>query len=202
MTGTEALISILGLAIIATGGYVWKAYINAAAQRHDSDHRVRVTEEETRRYDIVARIAAGNERVAAHLADKMDAQGELLKRLDERDQLIIGDEPVVSGEIGKRITRKVPAAHVHNRLDGDFIILSVESGQIHNGFQVRVKNVDSGEELRVSIPEGTLPPGQISDLQSGEWGKTPLHMQMNIVRADSRIVGATLVSAGPPQHTD
>lgn len=196
MSGTESLIAILGVAAIVVGGYIWKHRLNHLAQIHELDHRTRMGEQETERIRIVTRLAEENAHVAAHLADAAASQDALLRGLDERDQLVVGGEPIVDGDVGRRLIRRLRPDRVQDRLDADFMILSVESGQVRSGFRVRVRDVGTDDELMVSIPEGTLPPEQIADLQSGEWEKAPLHMRINVVRAGSRIVEATLVSAG------
>ena len=196
MSGTESLIAILGVAAIAGGVYYLKQRLNHLARMREIDHRTRMDEEETERLRIVTRLAEENAHVAAHLADAAAAQDELLRRLDETDRLLVRGEPIVGGDVGRRLIRKPRPERVQDRLDADFMILSVESGQVRSGFRVRVRDIGTGDELMVSIPEGTLPAEQIADLQSGEWGKAPLHMRINIVRAGSRIVEATLVSAG------
>ena len=200
MSGTESAIvilgSVLGSVAIIAGAFVWKTRLNARARLHEIDHQTKLSEQETRRHEITARLVERYPNVAAQLADVGAAQDALLKRLEPKDQLMIGEEEIVNGEIGKRLAQSPRTPRVQDRLDADFIILSVDSGQVRDGFRVRVRGVTSGEELAVSIPEGTLPPDQISDLQNGEWGKVPLHMRINVARAGNRIVEATLVSAG------
>ncbi len=75
-------------------------------------------------------------------------------------------------------------------------VLSVESVSVRDGFRARVRGVATREELVVSIPEGTLSAAQLADLQSGEWGKKPLHLQINTERSGTRVVKAPLISAG------
>lgn len=196
MSGPETVTAVLGTAFILAGASVWKTYINAAAKKRDIDYRTRVSEEETKRYQIIGNIAERHSAVTEHLADTNAAQRKLLKSLDRSDRLLVGGEEIVSGELAKLIVRKEREIRVEDRLDGDYVILSVESGRIHNGFRVRVQDVVSGDDLQIWIPEGTLPSEQIADLQSGEWKKEPLHMQINIERVGERIIKATLISAG------
>ena len=196
MSGPETLAAIFGIAAIFTAGWVWKAKINAAAREREIDHQTRVSEEETKRLEVITELAGRYATVSEHLADVNASQTDLLKRLDKNDRLVLDGEEIVSGETAARLVRRVPAARVQDRMDADFVILSVESGGIQSGFRARVRNVETQEELTVSIPEGTLPPEQITDLQSGEWRKAPLHMRINIERTGNRIINATLVSAG------
>lgn len=196
MTGPQLVLTILGIAAIASGGYVWKAYINASARRHELDHRVRTSEEDTKRFEIIERLAERQAEVAQHLADTNAAQGEMLKRLQPTDQVVVDGEEIINGELGRRIVRRPREEPVEDRLDGDFTILSVESGSVKDGFRVRVRNTKTSDTLSVSIPAGTLSDEQLEALQSGEWGKRPLRLKINIARIGKRIVRATLISAG------
>ncbi len=196
MSGTESVIVVLSLAALAAGGISWKMYLNAQAKKHELDHRVRLSEEETKRQDMLTRLVERYPSIAANQADIDDGRSELMKRLDDRDVLMIDGEELVDGRIGRDLARKEKPQSVQDRLDGTFVILSVESGRIRDGFRVRVRELGTDRELAVSIPEGTLPKEHISDLQSGEWEKRPLDMRINVERVGEKILKATLISAG------
>ena len=199
MSGPETVITILGVALIVGGVVVWKAHINSRAELRRIDHRTRMSEEETRRLQAIADLASSHPMVRASLDDMEAAQDTLLRGLEFGDQLLAGDESLVDGETGRRIARKPRPEPVQDRLDGTFVILSVDSGRVRSGFRVRVRDTGTGDELTVAIPAGTLPPDQISELQSGEWGKKPLRMRINVARIGRKIIEATLVSAGLSQ---
>jgi hypothetical protein len=95
-----------------------------------------------------------------------------------------------------RQERRTPLA---DRLDGEFLILTVDSGGVDGGFRLRVRRSGTDQELSVQVPQGALSDEQIEILQSGEWGKTPLSMQLNIKSIDDTIIDARLVNAGIQQ---
>ena len=200
MSGTESVIAILGGAVIVAAASVFKAHINASAQKHKIENQVRMSEEETKRYRIIMELASQNPQVAKAQVGMNAAQTALVKRLHENDSILMNGEEIVTGEIGKIITRPERPSRVEEIVDSDFTILSVDSGHIRDGFRLRVREVGSEvgskQSLKVSIPGGTLPPEQIADLQNGEWRKTPIRMQINTVRIGNRILTATLISAG------
>ncbi len=196
MTGRQAVITILGVAAIGAGTYMWAAYINEETERRNIEHRVEMSELETRRLGIVAALVEGDEAIASYLDDTHRTQGEFMKRLQDDDRLVIGGEEIVNGEIARQIARPQHPERVEDRLDSTFIILSVDSGKIRDGYRVQVRDLRTRQELPVLIPRGTLPAEQIRALQSGEWEKVPLRMNINIERRGSRILRATLISAG------
>ncbi len=196
MSGTQAVVVILGIAAVAGGAYAWKTHVNYESERRRLEHQTRMSAEETERMGIIANLARDNLGLAAYQAEFAEAQNVMLRRMDASDRIEVHGEPIVDGATGRRIVRPLRPEPVHDRLDGRFIILSVESGRVRDGFRVRVRNVETRDELVVSIPEGTLPREQVLDLQSGEWSKQPLHMRINTIRIGRRIVRATLASAG------
>ena len=196
MTGPETVITVLGLAAVVALAVVWKARINAETQRREIAHRSNVTEEETKRYQALADLAAKYAPIAEHLSDAHTAQAALLKRLEENDRLLVGGEEVVDGKTAKRIVRAERQERIADRLDSVFMILTVDSGSVKDGFRAKVRDMASGDELLVSIPSGTLSDDQLVALQSGEWDKRPLHLEINTERLGKRILRATLTSAG------
>lgn len=196
MSGVEILLGVLGVAVVIGTTLALKARLRHRAQVHKLDLRLRLSEQETKRLGIVADLARRNSNVQSTIDDAGAARDRMLRSLEDGDELVEDGEPLVRGDMARRLARPSPPERVQGRLDGDFLILSVDSGRIEGGFRVRVRNVKSGDEIAVNIPEGTLGAGQIETLQIGEWGKAPLHMRLNVVRVGERIAEATLIEAG------
>ena len=125
-----------------------------------------------------------------------DAQGKLMRGLDDNDVLVLDEDASIRGYDARRLAREPRRARVHGRIDGEFLIQAVASGQVRDGIRARLRNVSTGQILTVNIPEGTLPEEQVEQLQDGEWSKTPLVMTINVQRIGERIVNADLVEAG------
>ena len=191
----KILIGLAAAAMIASR-YVWKKFINNAAEERNIEYKLHMSQEETKRMKIVENLAEKYAELVALSVDMNRAQSSVMKGLDSQDRLVVGEEEMANGEIGKQLVRAVPLPRVQDRLDGNYLILSVVSGGISDGYRVQVRNIESENEFIVSIPDGTLPQEQISYIQNGEWGKISLHMQINVVRAGNKIIKATLVSAG------
>ena len=198
--GAGPVIVILGLAGIAAGAGIWKAHIQAEAARHNMAIRVQMSDAETERLRIIERLAVHFSHVRETVEDMGEAQNALLRCLDDRDELIVGDELVVNGRVGRRIARKPREVSARELLDGEFFIIAVETGPARSGFRLRVRELGSSDELRISIPHDALPQEQLSMLQRAEWHKTSLRMQVYIDTVGSRVVRATLVSVRLPNE--
>lgn len=207
---SQILYAALTLAF-ASGALAFKAYLNHRVERikyeqkkltHDVElarieAQVSLSEQETRRQELLLNFISNNPLAKSSLHDVDTARDLMLKSLANDDELSTGAVQV-KGSVARRIIRRPSSNRVQDRLDGNFVILSVESGKIDNGFRIRVQDVNTEKniELTVMIPDGTLPRDQIEVLKNGEWNKDPLHMKINVVRIGKRISEATLVSAG------
>jgi len=197
MTGTETLVGFLVAAALWTGAYVWKSYINGKAKIKMIDFQTTMTQEETRRLQLVTDMAKEFSSIRETMDEVREVQDQVLKRLNPDDELVLGGETLVNGETGRLLVRQDRRKQrLHDRLDGNFIILSVDSGRLSSGFRASVRNTETGDELKVSIPEGTLNAGQLDSLKNGEWSKRPLRMEINVELFGDQIVKATLKHAG------
>lgn len=197
MNGTETLISILSVAAITGGVLAFKYYLSNRQAAKELDIKLAMSAEETRRLEVVERaIERSNEIVKEQSEAQAKAFDNLLNRLDPRDTVVADGEVLIDGETGKKLARAPRREVIESRLDGDFMILSVDSGGVRGGFKLHVRKVDEDLELAVTVPEGTLAEAQIKTLQEGEWGKRPLSMQLNTRKRGDVIVEATLVEAG------
>lgn len=201
MSGAQVMITILGFTAIVSGGPVagaaWKDYLAAKATEKGMDLPITKSPEETRCTEILANAMNRNSLLEEQVRRlRTTVQDDLLRRLAPGDELVIDGEAIIDGQSAREILRAPRADAVDSRADGKFIIVSVESGLVRGGFRLKVRNIDTAEELLVKVPDGTLSPEQIETLQSGEWGKKPLGMKLNVRKAGERIIEAVLIEAG------
>lgn len=202
-SGSQALAAILA-AILVVGGlgalHLWLRHrrdmagykvheesISLLSKLSDRDTKcLKIIEGMIERIPAAERVAASSEKFVKALVNKMEAD----------DELIVQGEPTLNGATGKRLMRKPRAVPIEDRIDNDFLILSVVSGSIRNGVRAKIRAINESQELVISIPEGTLSDTQLREVQSGEWDKRPLRMEINVTRVEDRITKATLVKAG------
>ena len=134
--------------------------------------------------------------LARQQIDMEDAQNLLMRGLRDDDELIINGEESISGLDARRLARQPRRERVPGRIDGEFLIQAVESGQVQRGFRARVRDVNGEQVLTIRIPQGVLPEEQMEELKRGEWTKTPIYMSINVQRIGERIVEADLIEAG------
>lgn len=197
MTGTQIVVSILSVAAITGGVLAFKFYLARRQAEKDMDIKLALSAEETRRLEVLGRaIEHSNEVVREQSEAQAKAYDNLLNRLHPTDRIVDGGQTLIDGETGRKLARASRQVSVDSRLDGEFIILSVDSGGVRGGYKLHVRRKDDEMDLVVSVPEGTLVEQQIRTLQEGEWRKRSLVMQLNTKVRGEKIVEATLVQAG------
>ena len=187
------IVVILTLAGMVQGAGVWKAHIEAEAKRHQMAYHVQLSQEETKRLQTIATLAENFSHVRANRDDMGETQNALLRCLDDRDELFVGNEFIVDGRVGKRIARKPRDVREEGILDSEFFIETVHTGPERSGYQVHLREAGSSTTLRILIPDGGLPPNLISVLRQAEWDKKPVRMQIHVATVGGDVVEATLV---------
>ncbi|MBO9421698.1 hypothetical protein J7481_19480 [Labrenzia sp. R4_2] len=196
MNGTETLTAILAVAGIVGTGWYFKLYLEARSRDKKVEFDAKATEQEIEKYRILGDLAKENARLANARVALDQSNDKLLQKLEDKDELVVGQDMSVTGKQGRDIVRKIPESPIEVRLDGMYRILSVQSGAVEVGFRATIENVESLEKLTIDIPEGTLDDEQLKSLQTGEWEKTALHMQINASLRGERLLKATLARAG------
>ncbi|MDC9726967.1 MAG: hypothetical protein PSN35_03925 [Candidatus Thioglobus sp.] len=196
MTTTQVLSLVLGAGVIYSANSMWKDYLNHQARIHEMDIRVEVSQEETRRLELMQGIINNNVTLSGFNQNMNRLRSDMLKKMQDRDQFVINNTPVIQGNEAKQLVKPAKVEPVEDRIDGTFKILDVASGRIPGGYKVHVENIDTKEKLLISVPADTLTDEQKTKLQDGEWNKKPLDMQINVRKLRGQIKKATLIKAG------
>lgn len=196
MTTTEIMTIVLGAGFIYTANSMWKNYLNNQARKHEMDVRVDVSKEETKRIEMISELAKDNITLNSFNKSMDGLREDILKKMREEDELVFDKKTVLKGGQAKGLVKRMKVEPIEIRIDDIFRIISVQSGKIKGGYKVLVENINTKENLQVSIPADTLSEEQKAKLQDGEWNKKPMHMQINASKLRGQINKAVLIEAG------
>lgn len=197
MNGTQITINIVAIALIIGGYHLAKLHYKNLADERNLELALDQSEKDQQTQERIIEAADRSEEIRV-LLNQLGAMYELLiKKLEPEDELVVGDKAIVNGVIAKKLTRKPREAAIETRKDGSFEILSVDTQAVEGGFRLKVKQVGVDENpFVVDIPPNTLNEMQIEALQTGEWGRKPVELRINIKAIGRRILKATLIEAG------
>lgn len=195
MSSRDILIAIVSVALIWGSTIAWKEWLSTEAQKKSIESRVEMSKLEKEKLELLAGAYKSNPAIK-ELSEGVDEfRNDSLHQLKPSDTFELPKSTVeVDGSYAAAITHKPREESVEIRLDGEFIIQSVVSGQT-KGFRIKVRRISDGKIVTVAIPDGTLTPSEINILKNSEWAKKPVMMEINARMLRNQITTATLVSA-------
>lgn len=200
MESKHILYSVLAASLIWGSNVAWKNWLDSQAAEKEIDSRVQMSQLEKEKLRLLA-SAYEKEPFVKELSDGVDEfRNDSLHKLKPSDSFTLpGSNVEIDGKYASEITHKPREQSIEMRIDGEFVIQSVVSGET-SGFRIKVKRVIDGKLVNVAIPEGTLSPEQLNILKNNEWAKKPIVMEINAKVLREEITSATLVSASNIQR--
>lgn len=193
MSSTQIVIVVLCLAVIFGCSWYLIACLKQRAQIKQIDLQIELGRQQNERYQMIKDIASK----LVDLVKPMEAHEKnytkIINILEDNDRLILDNGVCLTGAEGQKIVKKESSDITKIILEGEYSILNVKSGAVNSGFKATIKNVQSSENLIVSIPEGMLNASQLHELQKCEWSKTPIYMKVIVLKQNERILEAVLI---------
>lgn len=179
MNGTEAVIAVLGVALTIMAPVMFKAWLNARTKEQrmahdlalaetDAANRVALSEQETKRLQIMRQAAAVEPIVETAREDAQATTNRLLKATRPGDTIGIGGVTVTSAE-AQELVRPERERAKEVELRGQFAVLGCQNDKVA-GFRIRVRSVADGAEFHAEVPL-ELPIDQQQAIRDAEWSK-------------------------------
>lgn len=195
MDSKHIMITLITCALIWGSNVAWKNWLDEQAKASDVESRVQMSTLEKDKLKIMS-MAYKREPMVKDISNGVNEfRNHSLHKLKPADSFTIPNTSIeVDGGHAADITHKPREQSVEMRIDGEFIIQSVTSGDTH-GFRIKAKRVLDGKVVNISIPDGALNQEQKEVLKNNEWAKRPVLMEINAKVLRGQITSATLVSA-------
>lgn len=200
MNPQDILITVVTIALSVTAASAWKAWLASKAREKEIEIGIRMSEQETARAQIMATALSQSE-PARIVSEGMDeVRNHAFYRLKPQDTFTMPQsDVVVDGNTAAQLSHAPREESVEVRIDGEFKIFSVDSGNMA-GYRIKVYRLSDGIELAVRIPQdGAISVEQRELIKHAEWAKEKLLMQINARELRGKITSATLVSVSKPR---
>lgn len=195
MESAHILIAILGSSLIWGSNVAWKNWLAHRERLSETDSRTELSRLEAEKMEIIAKASRTEPSLRVTSTGADNFRNDSLQQLKPMDGFEIPNSNFrVSGEHAADVTQTQREQSVEIRLDGEFIIESVISGATA-GYKLKVRRVSDDQKLTVTIPEEALTHDQKTVLQTNEWDKRPVQLEINAKKLRGQISSATLVSA-------
>lgn len=209
MEPKHILIAVLSIAVLYFGDSAYKNYLDNRKeirqleikddeQKATLNHLKFVSQEETKRATIIAKLAVQNSHVQTIVALSEDAKAEFLKR-GSTASVIEYQGIELTGDIAEELGKNARKPSIDIRLDGLYRVLNVDSSD-PTEFKVKVRNVGNGEEFTAIVQDNTLERAHIQAIQNGEWERKLVNMTINAKQRtkDNTIYNAKVIFAELP----
>ena len=198
MESKHILTVLISAALIWGSCVSWKAWMTSQQETHakeiDSKHAITMSSLEKDKMALLAKAQEVYPSIREFTNNANRVRNDSLHQLKPSDSFTTQGLGIdISGDYAAQITEKPRAQSTEHRIDGEFIIQSVISGET-KGFKLKVKRVIDGKMITVSIPDGTLSYDQSLVLRNNEWAKKPILMEINAKILRDEVSSATLVS--------
>ncbi|WP_318557221.1 hypothetical protein [Geobacter anodireducens] len=196
MTGTEIVISVLGLGLIYGGVTFAKAYLDSRRQEKQIEIASLLSNEETKRLGIFADAVNKQENLLSACRDSEETFDSFIKGASDADYLEIGGQRIYKEALDEMV-KQTRSRSTDVQLNGWYRILYVDSSK-PDGFVVGVRSQENGKEFPAKLEDKWVfrMAAHLNRLQAAEWGKKPIYLRINGKEIRSGVSQATIIDVG------
>ncbi len=196
MTPEMLTVTILGIAIIGGSLLAYKSYLKSKSSdkniEQESRTRLALSQEETRRLEIMGEAVNRVPALAHAKSDFDDARGEIVRSGGNARTLAV-NQLEIDGETARIIGTAKRAESEEVQLNGNYLIVATDLRQ-PDEIRLRVRRVGAAQEFQASFKDNSLKQSQIALLQGAEWSREPVYLSINARSLRGEVTTATVVS--------
>ena len=192
MSGTEIVITVLGLGLMFTAPVMYKAWLATRQREKEMDNQIALSVQENERLRIFAEAVQQHPMLGAALGDVEASNNRMLKVAKPGDVLAVHSIPVRADEA--EILAKPERERAEDTVvQGVFVLLGNRTDR-GEGFRITVRRLDDGLVLQADVPL-ELPHAQQQLIQRAEWEKAKIKLTINASLLRQSITQAVVISA-------
>ena len=201
MTGTEIVVTVLGLAFIAGSTVVIKSFLKGRAEEKQADRDfqklVALSQQETKRLETVTQAMAGNPKLRADQEDFDESRREVLRSVGDATSLEVNGL-----EMSNAVARSMSTASRRKakelQLNGNYKIFKID-WQNEENVRLWLGGGDRSGEFIATLGTDTIRDEHRELLKTAEWDRKSLYMQINATELSGEITTARIVSVAWPR---
>ena len=170
LSGRASVALILALAFIFKGDDYLRAYLDYRVALLEAGPVIEAAQGAEAR-ESLSGWGVENEDIFRLQEDVDKAHTRLLLNLEDDDELVFDRKTRVRGYDARRLARQTRRTGERSTVEGEYIVQSVQSGQIRDGFRAKIRGVRNDDVLWVIISETRLTESQIDHLQKSGVGE-------------------------------
>ena len=199
MNGNEIVITTIGLALAIIAPVMFKAWLSARQHEKDIASRVELSEQETKRLQIMAEAMRQQPAIKEVQEDAAATANKLLKATRPGDTMEISGVSVTSEEARELVQPERDRAQ-NVEIDGVFSILGVRTDK-SDGFRITLRRESDQLTFNADVPI-ELDHTQQEIIQKAEWSKSKVRLSIEAERLRDSITHAVVFHAATITESD
>lgn len=204
MSPEQMVMTVLGVAAVGGTVLAYKAYLRHKSEDKKVDaamqERIAMTQEETKRQGILARVLTANP-VLNYVQEDFDvARTEVLKGVGDATSLTVTGVPLDNGT-AVAVARSKRAESKQMQLNGNYEIVQV-NWQLEDEVRIKVVAKDSGRAFVATLVDQSIEQEQVALLKEAEWSRSPIYLSINATELRGEITTASIVGVTPQPADD
>lgn len=201
MDSTELMITVVGLAMVAGSTLVSKAYLKHKSDDKkvdvDTKHALAMSEQETKRLEIVARAMAAKPGLK-HTRDEFDdARHEILRSVGDAKSLTVNGVELPRDAANQlAATPRTKSEEVQK--NGHYFIQKID-WQLLEDVKLSLKSEDGNEVFVASLSQERVTEEQREILKEAEWGRKAIYMSINATVLRGEVTTARIIAVSWPK---
>lgn len=196
MSPELVVLSVVGVAAVAGSTLAYKWYLRHKSEdkkvEADMQSRVAMSQEETRRYDILAKALTARPEIDHARQDFDLARTEILKSVADAETVTVSGIPL-DNATAHAVARAKRSETKDIQLNGNYQILRVDWHQ-EDEVRLKVLGCDAPHrEFIASFRDQSLEHEQIALMQKAEWARRKVYLSINATELRGEITTATII---------
>lgn len=200
MTPEMTAVMVLGIGLLGAGTWVMRDYIRRRSEDKQIEENTRakiaLSQEETRRLEIVAALKASAPIMEHVHQDFDDARRDVLKGVGDASKLEVQGIPLTPKDA--RVVAATPRAETqHVQLNGTYRIEKIDWSQADQ-IRVWLVNADSARRFIATMNIANMADDQKNLFRDAEWSQAPVYLSVNATELRGEVTTAAIVNVAWP----
>lgn len=200
MTGTEIVVTVLGTTLIATAGWLLKNHLKTRFEEKklefEGANKLSLSQEETRRLEIVTNAMKVNSVVRESYAYAESARDSMLKSAFDADIFSAQGEVTITGDEARKAYRSKRREPLEVQLNGNYAIKYFSWAEDYESARVRVQREDDNMEFTADLSVLSLTPDQKGRFKDATFDHGRVYLVVNATVLSDQITTARIISVG------
>lgn len=203
MTPEDLVITVLGVAAVAGGGWAYKAFLKHRTEdkkiSEEANKAIALSKEETKRLEIFADAIQAAPRLG-YVQDDFDiARHEIVKGTADADSITVNNIKL-DRESAHVVAMTKRSESKPLQLNGNYLIKKID-WQIDGEVRMTVSHLETARVFTAFFRDDSLNKEQTKILKEAEWSRSPVYLSINATELRGEITTATIISvAAQPEQ--